>query len=297
MISYSNTLRRIGNLLRNPRRVLMHRLGKTGIPFFAALATRSQYASHEKNRPRRVLDRLDGFSRPIFDSISENGYAVLPDFYSTKLCAKLVSETDRILKKHPNFVHEASDMRIFGAEHLSQSIMQFHNLKLGEELVNAYWQSPSQNAFTLAAKMPFTPGNQGSGEGWHRDSFFCQFKLILYLTDVSEQSGPFQYIRYSHRFPHLGQDIRTGRLAYMDTRASVAQVERIIQKSPERLVTVTAPRGTLLIADTSGLHRGKPIENGVRYALTNYYYPNAAFGPWMSEKFNLVPKNLVRKRK
>ena len=31
--------------------------------------------------------------------------------------------------------------------------------------------------------------------------------------------------------------------------------------------------GTLILVDTSLIHRGKPIEDGTRYAITNYWYP------------------------
>ena len=37
---------------------------------------------------------------------------------------------------------------------------------------------------TLAAKLSHKKGNLGSGQGWHRDSYFRQFKAMAYLTDV-----------------------------------------------------------------------------------------------------------------
>ena len=37
--------------------------------------------------------------------------------------------------------------------------------------------------------------------------------------------------------------------------------------------TFTAKAGTLILFDSSTIHRGAPITAGTRYALTNYYYP------------------------
>jgi hypothetical protein len=59
-----------------------------------------------------------------------------------------------------------------------------------------------------------------------------------------------------------------------NTRFTVEEINELIKKDPERLLTFTAKAGTLLFVDTSLLHRGAPIKKGSRYALTNYYYPS-----------------------
>ena len=46
--------------------------------------------------------------------------------------------------------------------------------------------------------------------------------------------------------------------------------EEISQLNQSNKLTVTAKAGTLLVADTRGIHRGQPIEQGERYALTVY---------------------------
>jgi predicted 2-oxoglutarate/Fe(II)-dependent dioxygenase YbiX len=38
-----------------------------------------------------------------------------------------------------------------------------------------------------------------------------------------------------------------------------------------QIVTATAKAGTLVLFDTNCIHRGKPIQSGFRYAITNYY--------------------------
>jgi len=283
-------IRRTYRFVRSLPSRLMDVLGRTQITGFVILATRYAYRSYGRHRSRRPLSTLDRETRQIYDDIAENGYAILPEFYDSKTCAALRKEIDGLLDKYPNFVHRQSDLRIFGAENLSKQIRNFSDTKVGYDLVNAYWSTPARTAFTLAAKLPYSAENKGSGEGWHRDSFFCQFKVIVYLTDVTVENGPFQYIRYSHKIHNVLQDISVANLRYNDTRIPESKIEKILLRDTSRLVTFDAPCGTAIIADTSGLHRGMPIRSGVRYALTNYYYPDGLRGPWMREKFNLVPE-------
>ncbi len=41
---------------------------------------------------------------------------------------------------------------------------------------------------------------------------------------------------------------------------------------PPNGTTLTGGAGTLLAANVKGLHRGKPLLSGERWALTRYYY-------------------------
>ena len=45
-----------------------------------------------------------------------------------------------------------------------------------------------------------------------------------------------------------------------------------IEYGHERIKNFTASAGTLIIFDSSTIHRGSPILEGKRYAITNYYY-------------------------
>ena len=116
----------------------------------------------------------------------------------------------------------------------------------------------------------------GSGGGWHRDSYSQQFKSILYLTNVTERNGPFQYIKKSHLRSNIRKiltmralDHEGGRI----TRYTEADIDLILSKFDYTIKTCTGGIGTLIFADTRGIHRGYPIENGERFSLTTYYTP------------------------
>ena len=67
---------------------------------------------------------------------------------------------------------------------------------------------------------------------------------------------------------------------YPNTRFSDYEL-KILNK--EKKITLTGKAGTLILFDGSLIHRGKPVLEGKRYALTNYYFPELDYN-------NLVKK-------
>lgn len=246
--------------------------------------------------PGRIMDTRHS---DLLAEIRENGFAVLPRYLSPEKCARCVSDFERIVKENGECVQRNSDLRVFGAEEVSETIRAFHDDTFLESLCNQYHRARTINAFTLANKVESLPGSLGSGEGWHKDSSFRQFKAILYLNDVNETCGPFQVIRGSHKLSTYLSDIRLGRLGFRNLRISEEQLTRIIERAPERLHTLTGGPGTLILVDTACIHRGAPPLGGERYALTNYYVERwqigepylAAFRPINSESLRNKCKN------
>jgi hypothetical protein len=206
------------------------------------------------------------------------------------MCARARGEVDRIIAQYPKCLHSSAkaDQRVYGANNASELIATFASDQALASVASAYNHEPTRTAFTLAARMPASLGNHGSGAAWHRDAFLRQFKAILYLSDVGPSNGPFQMIRDSHRRQRVLSDMRVGHLKYMQYRLTNSEIEQIIADEPERKFTYTARAGTLILVDTSTLHRGQPIEDGTRYALTNYYFPVRHIDDSMFEKFNVL---------
>lgn len=233
----------------------------------------------------------DQFGARYHAQLDADGVCIIENFWSAAACAAARTEVERIVEKYPQYVNgnAKADFRVYGANNASALINQFAEHPLLRDVATAYNREPTRTAFTLAAKMPVSEGNQGSGEGWHRDAFLRQFKAILYLSDVTLENGPFQIIKDSHRPRYVLRDIRAGGLRYMQNRLSQREVDRILMGNSMRLVTYTAKAGTLILVDTSMIHRGMPIQTGTRYALTNYYFPEARIGPGLYEQFNVLP--------
>lgn len=115
---------------------------------------------------------------------------------------------------------------------------------------------------------------------WHLDSFNKQLKIFVFLQDVSSDDGPFELIPRTQKMPtkikHAIQaryfrikDFiqRTGKRGYQHIDDSfIGYVER---QYPTKVFTV--PAGTILVADTSAIHRAHPVNGGERYAFTSYH--------------------------
>ena len=81
---------------------------------------------------------------------------------------------------------------------------------------------------------------------WHRDPEASPcIKAMLFFRDVTEESGPFEYVAGSHS--KYGELCRPGR--YADQSAA----ERIPAADTRRFL---CQAGTVLLANTGGIHRG-----------------------------------------
>lgn len=229
--------------------------------------------------------------RTWMEAVRRDGVCAVPGFYDPATCGELRQEVLDLVERYPTAVHSMSngaDRRIFGAERAAPGIRRFAE---DPRLLNAARSAlagDAANGFTLAATIAYREANLGSGEGWHRDSFFNQFKAIVYLTDVTEENGPFEYITRSHPVRKKFADHNKYGIPLKSTRIEDAAVSRVIAAEPGRHRIFNAAMGTLLLVDTTGIHRGMPLAGGERFALTNYYFPGKAFGPQLFEHFSPV---------
>ena len=74
---------------------------------------------------------------------------------------------------------------------------------------------------------------------------------------------------------------------FLPTQLSEDEI-KLIEKDQGPRVTITGKAGTVVVFESSTLHRGRPIELGERLALTNYYYPQNAKRKEIFDNFNIV---------
>ena len=94
----------------------------------------------------------------------------------------------------------------------------------------------------------------------------------LYLDNVLEENGPFQYLKYSHKPRNI---MRYEKYGFKPKQSRFDN--DVIDTIDEKPMTMTGNKGDLILVDTRGIHRGMPIQSGTRYALTNYYFNYNAF--------------------
>lgn len=141
---------------------------------------------------------------------------------------------------------------------------------------------------------PDTPPSQLPGAAYcHRDASGGDLKAIIYMTDVTPQNGPFSYVVGSHRM-HISRadDLiceanDSNGLAGTDVRSRArfaALPKKLMQKGSfgndllptaplaediaGGLWAITAPKGSIVLFDTKGIHRGGMVESGERRVIT-----------------------------
>lgn len=96
---------------------------------------------------------------------------------------------------------------------------------------------------------------------FHRDGEDVKLiKTFLYLNDVSENNGPFEYISTSHLTPWKN----------LKPRNTLDDIKNIYDNRVD-LKTFVGNAGSLIISDTNGFHRGKKVNEKYRALVTVTY--------------------------
>lgn len=129
------------------------------------------------------------------------------------------------------------------------------------DIVAMWWSSKSDN-----------PDSEGA-QFYHFDMERPQWlKAFIYLTDVDETSGPHKFIRGSHLNGGIPWSLRKhgyqripDDLVFGATRNSSSEISMVGKK------------GTLILEDTRGLHKGQHVQLGDRLVL-QFQYTNSNLG-------------------
>ena len=222
--------------------------------------------------------------------ISQDGLFIIPNYLSTADVNSLRLSLLNAFQTSSHLVTEDCDQRIYGLDSLIDLPAAINPSELNL-LASSVYSENSRCAFSLAGILRHDASlthEASSGGGWHRDSFLPQFKSMIYLSDVHSGNGEFHYITGSHTLSskiHLSHALQHS--LYQD-RFSASEIEdHFLSKSSARLVKCCAPAGTLIIFDSSAIHRGSPISSGSRISITNYYYPASRTDQDLREHFPL----------
>ena len=246
---------------------------------------------------------LNDVQRRAVDSLREDGIAVLQfqDLLGADLwrdaaadIAPFVRDTEDAMRDTAERPKKKDDLivRRFFERKKKHDPQARHTLSLagpwlriaGSELmvdiVNSYredwtWLFYADNWFTV----PY-PGAEKriASQRWHRDPEDEHVvKVFLYLSDVDEEAGAFEYIRNSTAGGSYGE------LWSWDGDGPCYPPEDELAQavsSDDRLV-LTGPAGTMIIADTGGFHRGGFARTKPRVLATFTYVAN---GPSKDER-------------
>ena len=121
------------------------------------------------------------------------------------------------------------------------------------DLANAYLEMWSKLEYVdVWYTPPVGVDERRSSQRWHRDfNDRHLLKAFIYLVDVDEDSGPFEYV------PRSAPGGELDRLwPWRPLGNNYPPEDEFAQKANGRSVTFTAPKGTIIFCNTSGFHRG-----------------------------------------
>ena len=262
------------------------------INLFKLILIKLRYFLTRNRYSFQYFDKLKNSKKnKILKILDENGYYVIENYFKEYECKKIIKEMDLFIKKYPNKTYLnklAYDRRIFGAQNInSKGIKKFYYSSFIKTIGSQFYFTSLKNLMTMANRTVFKKKNLGSGDGWHRDSVNKQFKSILYLVDTNTKNGSFQIIKNSHKFLQIVRDS-----TILDSKVTNTRfLDNKINKLKKRIQSINGKAGTLIIADTSLIHRGSPLKKGIRYALTNYYYPKHLIENYKNHFVPMLAKN------
>lgn len=224
----------------------------------------------------------------IVSKINREGYCIIDQFFDESFCEETINEINYLLNKAPKKFettrkeNSSGDNRIFKFEKKSNNAISFKkNIFLKNILLKL---SPVKSLFILAGKVAFDKKNKtNSGGGWHRDSFFSQYKVMVYLSKVNTNNGPFLFLPKSKNFDfktfsqikfNLFQRLKSiiSRKQLIDLRINENDITKFRTKFNIQPIEIIGKQGTVIIFDGSYMHKAKIIEKESRYSLTNYFF-------------------------
>jgi len=233
------------------------------------------------------------------EQLKKDGYLIVPNFISNEEIDKIKNDAlkfdfynslDKSKTQHPNKFKSTEDLGPRYASNLDNRDIDISS-PLGKILTNKFFGEIAKNY--LGVKPYFCSGvymfstkikkslsineTKTLAQHYHFDfSHFKFLKFFIYLTDVDINSGPHVFVRNSHGenciFPKNANDFFSYTVhpnGTLDGRINSDFIEK--NYAPEDIITMCYPKGTLIIEDTSGMHKGSKILSGSREMLSALY--------------------------
>lgn len=234
----------------------------------------------------------------ITKELNTKGFHVFENLLSSKKCDSIISKLEKV-----SFHTKKSTKKIKGLtkDNVSEisgntawvtnqqdiiKIEEVQKLAFDKNLLNlvAHFLGSEPvlcqtNCWWSVNKSTHRSNLSGNAQLFHQDTEYLKFiKVFIYLTDVNENNGPHKYVQGTSKIAQdsLGEDYKPS------NRVEDEKVEQLFGK--ENILTFTGKKGTIIIEDTFGLHKGTPVVEGARlllqleYCNSLYFHAGYSFG-------------------
>jgi hypothetical protein len=226
------------------------------------------------------------------------GFAVEMRRVANAVIAHMPGRSGLSLTQNPLFVR-SSDLHCLSADPPQIAVLAPELLLFGlnERLLRlaaAYLRVPVALS-SVHLRRDFGTGAQVGTRLWHLDTEDARvIRLLVYLTDVSAETGPFEFIPKCHA-PRL-RDLRA-RARQSAGHEPISDTELSEHVAAAHWAQVSGPAGTLLLADTATLfHHGKvhrSERDSVIYTYTSRhpYWPRLVRNPQFDHVLNAYQRS------
>ena len=188
---------------------------------------------------------------PLLEQLRRDGYAVLPPLLSDEQIEEMLAF---LAEREPVGNAALADYELTDVVNCPQ-VMELANHPRLLALAGSYLGC-APTISTIGIRWSRPSGETANVQSFHRDpDDWKMVKFFTYLTDVAEGTGPHVFIAGSQReTPPLFAR------RYSD--------EELANKYGEKaFITIEGRRGTMFLADTSGVHKGAAALKGPRLML------------------------------
>lgn len=223
------------------------------------------------------------------NTLVNDGVLVIENFLDEAEVDKIVAELGPVMEQvkddtfqGPNYFSRnpvSGVYRLRNANQLSNASNAFFENPVIRSIAKAYVSKYVKSFMQLAELkngLHISDKSVGSiSDIAHFDNWKFGFKAFLYVTDVGENEAPFVYVKGSHVLASNGSQFKKY-LAFSKHGPhagyyTVQQVEQLKREYGFEDVICTGKRGTLILADTRGIHHGTPLRENHRFLLANYF--------------------------
>jgi len=262
------------------------------------LANRSARRRYTHEPP--VLDELQ---QGVLDQLRPEGYATIPfselapELWSEleQEAARFVAETETELAREKEG-SESALRRREGKEFLVRKYAYDVELSLDDpwlrlglntrmlDIANAYLGMWAKLEYVdVWYTPPLEDPERRSSQRWHRDfNDRHLLKAFLYLVDVDEETGPFEYVPRTapgNELEHLWP--------WRPLGENYPPEQELAEKIADRTVSFTAPKGTIIFCNTCGFHRGGFATGKARALATVTYSSPASLASLTERNFSI----------
>ncbi len=238
-------------------------------------------------------------SEQIQDALEKEGYFIFPERLSESLVNKIieglkpglftlkrshqlfkVNSPENLEKIKDNTCWIFDQQEVINIEEVQKLIMDPILLDSMQQFLGSTPIHVQANSWWSKPELSDSSSLNRNAQLYHQDKEFIKFlKVFIYLNDVNEDNGPHQYIAGSNKnyLDYVPEDYQ------ISERMTDEYLSSVYPK--DKFKSMTGAKGTVIIEDTSGFHKGKPLIKGYRqllqleFASSLYFNPVPCFTP------------------